>query len=614
MKRLTVRKFPAVFGIITGVFLRVLSIYKDNSVILSGIAALMITGSVYLLIITLCDILNRAESKKEPEIETPEERETNELPPPAVSSDGLIEIPKDVNRVRGSDELKQAVSGYKSVLSLLYVTALVLWGIFRILLNIPQAYVDTYPYSTLDAVLLLVFAFVSLIYLKIRKDDGTRPADITSHGICTILSFISFVNAAVIAATALYGIDIFTVMLWMNKAAEAYLIIALSAGAATSAMKDGVLNDLDYKLIPDLRKTATKTDETVSNVLYSKEVKEKFSLKSLWTIRYILRIFPGLILSACFAVLLSTCFYSVNAYENAVIYRFGKLSETVAGPGFHVKLPFPVDLVQILDTQWVGFHTIQIGYHSTYSADNLWNQERDKEYALLLGNGAELVSVDMKIVCKISDLRAYLTYSAGAETDEEGATASKSILSAMAYEALMRRTAVTTLDTMLSIDRNSLSQTIMDELTHFCESEDIGLTVTSVIIESIHPLAEISSAYQGVASASTDKDTLITKAHTTAAKQIIEAQKESKIAIDNAYASRYRRFSDAQQEMAIYYAAMEAYAQNPESFILTKYLKTYEKVISGNKVYVFSPGTQADIPNFVFDNNAAVYPLKTGGN
>jgi hypothetical protein len=41
---------------------------------------------------------------------------------------------------------------------------------------------------------------------------------------------------------------------------------------------------------------------------------------------------------------------------------------------------------------------------------------------------------------------------------------------------------------------------------------------------------------------------------------------------------------------------MEAYQVNPESFRLTRYLDTFETVVNGSKVYVFSPGTEASIP------------------
>ena len=51
--------------------------------------------------------------------------------------------------------------------------------------------------------------------------------------------------------------------------------------------------------------------------------------------------------------------------------------------------------------------------------------------------------------------------------------------------------------------------------------------------------------------------------------------------------------------MAVYNAAFEAYQKDPESFKLTKYLDTYEKIIGGNKVYVFSPNVDSDLSKYL---------------
>ena len=174
-------------------------------------------------------------------------------------------------------------------------------------------------------------------------------------------------------------------------------------------------------------------------------------------------------------------------------------------------------------------------------------------------------------------------------------TKPEEILSAAAYEALMLRTVDTTLDEFLSIDRNSLSVSMTKELSEFCESNGLGLSVQQVIVESIHPPVDIADIYQRVVTAIVIKNTMITRATTTAQRRIIEAQELNKTVVDNALARRHSRISEAQKEMAVYYAAMEAYDINPQCLELRKYLDTYEKIIAGNKVYVFSPGMEASI-------------------
>jgi hypothetical protein len=85
----------------------------------------------------------------------------------------------------------------------------------------------------------------------------------------------------------------------------------------------------------------------------------------------------------------------------------------------------------------------------------LWDQAHfGNEHLLLLGNGNELIAVNARIIYYISDLYSYLTTSPNPEA----------ILSAAAYKALMNRTVYTSLDTFLSVDRDLLSSSLLNEL------------------------------------------------------------------------------------------------------------------------------------------------------
>jgi len=233
---------------------------------------------------------------------------------------------------------------------------------------------------------------------------------------------------------------------------------------------------------------------------------------------------------------------------------------------------------------------MQIGYESSGSSDFLWTQKHDiGEYMLLLGNGNEMVAVNLKILYVISDLYSYIKNFASAEA----------VLSAAVYNALMTRTINTTLDSFLNVDRNSLSASVMDELSVFCESEKLGLSVVQVVIENIHPPVDIADVYQKVVSASVDKTTMITRAHTYTATKLIEAEKLSSFAVNGAKAVQHDRTSEAQKESVVFYSAADAYRASPVSYELAKNLDVYQKIIKNNKIYVFSRGTENAISKFI---------------
>jgi membrane protease subunit HflK len=233
---------------------------------------------------------------------------------------------------------------------------------------------------------------------------------------------------------------------------------------------------------------------------------------------------------------------------------------------------------------------MQIGYVSSGTADFLWTQKHDGgEYMLLLGNGNEMAAVNLKVLYVISDLYSYIKTCSKAED----------VLAAAAYNALMTRTINTTLDVFLNVDRNSLSESVLDELSAFCTAEQLGLSVVQIIVENLHPPVDIAGVYQNVVSASVDKTTAITRAHAYAQTKIIGAAKQSKAAMDQAMATRHHRTSEAQKETAIFYGSADAYRISPVSYELAKNMDVYEKIINAHKVYVFTRGTENNLSRFI---------------
>jgi regulator of protease activity HflC (stomatin/prohibitin superfamily) len=271
------------------------------------------------------------------------------------------------------------------------------------------------------------------------------------------------------------------------------------------------------------------------------------------------------------------------------VYRLGSLSESsIVQPGLHLKLPWPIDKPEIYD---VGRErSLQIGYKTSSSGDFLWTVSHEGgEYTLLLGNGNELVAINAKLNYCIRDLYAYLTNNKSPEN----------LISEAAYEILTRKTVTTTMDGFLREDRSKLSESMKNELAEYSDRYKFGLEIKNFVIQSIHPAVEVADVYQGVVGAGIKKQTLITAAETEAHRLIAEAEKERESAVISAMRNQTERVSAAQYEMAIYRAAYDAHRINRESFKLDKYLSVYEKIISGRKVYVFSPKAGLDPSNHI---------------
>jgi regulator of protease activity HflC (stomatin/prohibitin superfamily) len=606
-----IRLFPIVWGIFAFVFINILTYYRRGCALIFSVGSLAYTILLFLILITvfyeinkhgewikqkcfnkiielLKTIFNRRKSNlMEEKNESPQETEKTN-----VQHDGLIEIKKE-----NVSQLRQAgVSIEKRIYQILYIFFFLytaFWRASRILKYLPLSYVDAYRPGIVDAVLLLVFPCIAILYLKMRKDSDSCPTDRISRDMLAFFSYISFIYAAVIAADSALKINILVILPWVYYAASVYLIVSLAVNIAFSMLQGNILS-FDYTLFPKI----ALTDKNYR--FADTAAKWKISLKSLYTIRYTLKIFPALALALIFVLFLSTGVFIVQPHQRAAVYHFGKLTpSSIKDAGLHFKFPWPIDKTEIYDVHRAA--SMQIGYESSGTANFLWTQKHDiGEYMLLLGNGNEMAAVNLKIIYVISDLYSYIKTCTEAEV----------VLSAAAYNALMTRTINTTLDSFLNTDRNSLSASVLDELSEFCKSEKLGFSVVQVVIENIHPPVEIADVYQNVVSTSIDKTTVITQAHTYAEAKVIEAAKQSSLAIDSARAMQYSRTSDAQKETAVFYAAAEAYRISPGSYELTKNLDVYQKIINGNKVYVFSRGTENTLAKFIIGKVNAVNLLE----
>ena len=458
----------------------------------------------------------------------------------------------------------------------------------------------SYTYTFGNIGVLLVIAITLLVYKNFISQKNELKAVETITSMLLTISIVSFVYIGFCILNIVLEMDFSNIIFWFYRIATIYIAIVIFFDLLISVIKRETLKDFNYKIhLPDIKKLKNKNNEEKKSFVDTLEKHTGISLKSLWSIKYVTEILPSAILTVIVILFVSSCVYKVEPFEQAAVYRFGSLQEhSIKGEGLHFKLPWPIEKAETYEVQRV--QNMTIGYESNDTIDNMWTESHSvEEYKLLTGNGNELVSVNIKLIYKIDNLYTYLTKSANPEA----------ILSSKAYEFMMNKTNSTDLNTILSVDRTGLSKELLYALNEFTKDYAIGLTVEEVIVESIHPPVELSDVYQSVVSADVKKTTTITNAEAEAQKIIAEAEKGAKTVVITAKEKQTTKIADATQEMTVYKAALEAYRMRPQAFKLSKYVDTYEKVIAGNKVYVFSPNIKTDLSQYII--NSTGKPLST---
>lgn len=325
------------------------------------------------------------------------------------------------------------------------------------------------------------------------------------------------------------------------------------------------------------------------------------TMRGLWSMRLIKQIIPYTVIAVAALFWLSTGIVQVESYQEAAVYRLGVLQEETLKPGLHLTLPAPIDKVEYYDTQKVN--KVAIGYVAKEDTDNLWTGTHgSSEHKLLLGEGNELVSINLKIEYKIKDLRRYITTS----------TSPASILEAHAYDLITQRVIVTDLETLLAVDRGAFTTDFKKDLDEILSKHNIGVEVVSVVMESIHPPLEIASIYQGVIGAELQREEIIKNANSMADAKKINAQAEKNALINKAEAENHTKVATATASVSEFMASVEANKENKDAYQYYKYLDALTQAYGKANLILVGDGVDASRLYFGNFANSAVVNNSTG--
>ena len=306
------------------------------------------------------------------------------------------------------------------------------------------------------------------------------------------------------------------------------------------------------------------------------------TMRSLWSLRLVRRLLPGVIMLVIVLTWLSTGLIQIESHQEAAVYRLGKLQDETLKPGLHMTLPWPFDRVQVVDTQSV--RRVVVGYVPNGSEDNTWTDGHGvEEYRLLSGNGNEMVSINLQVEYCIRDLTNYLRNSASAD----------SLLSASAYEIVTARTIATDMDALLSSDRVVFSETFREELEARITCYNTGIEVTNVVLESIHPPVEVADVYQQVITAGIHAKQLILETERNAIAEVTAAQQQAYAAKSVASTSYYQAVATAKGEVQAFMAGVEANKAYPEAYTFYKYISALTEAYKKGVLIVVGDGVDS---------------------
>ena len=266
----------------------------------------------------------------------------------------------------------------------------------------------------------------------------------------------------------------------------------------------------------------------------------------------------------------SSCFYTVDDKQQAVVTTFGKVTD-VTDAGLHFKLPFGIQQAKKVDVN--VYQKIELGY--TSSGDDYF-EVNEKESTMITGD-YNIVNVDFFVEYKISDPVAYLYSSNNPEM----------ILRNLIQSQVRNVVGSSSVDSVLTDGKENIQSQVKDLVTQILAEYDIGLTLVDVRIQdSEPPTQDVIEAFKAVETAKQQAETVVNDAKAYQNAQLPDAQAQADKLVQNAEFLKQKRINEATQQVAMFSAMYEEYARDPEITRSRMYYEAISEVLPGVKVFI----------------------------
>ncbi len=284
-------------------------------------------------------------------------------------------------------------------------------------------------------------------------------------------------------------------------------------------------------------------------------------------------------------------FYTLEPHEQGVIERFGRKIRPHKEPGWHYKLPWPIERLTRVEAERV--RPVEIGYRTSEGAAGEpaayeWNvqhragrfQKRPEESLMLSG--------DQNMI----ELNGVVHYSVVRADDYIFRLVDADVAVRAAAESVVQWVVTTTpLDPLLTTGRRAIEERARAELQRRLDLYGAGVQVLHVKLQDVHPSVEVVDAFREVAGAWEERSRLINVAEGYRNEQVALARGQGEASVRNAQAYTLGRVNRATGDASRFVQAEQAYKTAPGPTETRLYLETMEQILPGRqKLIIDSKG------------------------
>ena len=271
----------------------------------------------------------------------------------------------------------------------------------------------------------------------------------------------------------------------------------------------------DLLPVPFFVRFAAAEDSLKVSLLKSIETIAGIDLSQSEIAAFCMKIFEPVCIVSVILLWLLSSMVIVGPEQQAIFTRFGRFVEaSAAGPGFYLKLPWPLADVQMQDAYRIK--TINIGFEPDPNQRHMiWTRAHALKYFdLIVGDGVEIITIDCQIMYRIGKL---YEYAKNLQNPEE-------FISATAYKLITQETVSAKFDDIIARDRDKLAKLIKTKLQAATDKMNLGIDIVEVVFLAMHPPLEVADHFEDVISAQIDRLTLVLRANTEVSYKISMSQ------------------------------------------------------------------------------------------
>lgn len=293
----------------------------------------------------------------------------------------------------------------------------------------------------------------------------------------------------------------------------------------------------------------------------------------------------AILLIVALGLLLLASSYTVQPSEQGVVLRFGKWVRSEA-PGFHLKLPYPIETV--IRPRVTEVNRIDIGFREGPQFARGRRSGQFLDESLMLTGDENIVDVAFTVFWKIDDAGKYLFNI----VEPQSAT-----IKAVAESVMREIVGRTAIQTVLTEGRGPIEKEARDLLQSVLSNYEAGVLITEMKLERVDPPAQVIEAFRDVQKAEADRERFRNEAEAYANSIIPEARGNANRMIQEAEAYKEQVTKIAEGEAARFLSVYREYALAKNVTRKRMYLETMESILAGmNKIIIDSKNSTGVVP------------------